>query len=128
MSIRICVLALLALLAACNSKSSAAFEFPRKVSDWQLAASRILASNPQPAIPATRVLEAKYERNATILVHAYELPSETVAFETMQRFRQGERLGFYNGLRFFSVESANIDRSTLADFASALQQSVGAQQ
>lgn len=117
------MLLLLAPFAGCQSRTPVELVFPTPIDQWRLTSSQ-LVRDPPLALGARRVHQAAYEKEGRIVVHAYEFPSEIVAFEAMQKFRQGEKLAFYKGPRFFTVESPEVDRSVLSSFAAELQQAI----
>jgi hypothetical protein len=110
-------------LAACTAKKTGGPpEFPKYAGDWTLQ------SGPEPAesvAGAEGAWVARYSGNPPMRLTVIRMPSQTGAFDAVQRWRaEAGKLAFYKGPFFGIVESPGADHAAMNRFAAAIQSSL----
>ena len=108
-----------AVIAACNRKPDGPPEFPKYAGDWTLT------SGPEPTeavAGAKGAWTAQYSGVPPMRLIICEMPSQTGAFDQVQRWRaEAGKLAFYKGRYFGVVEAEGADHATLNRFAASIQ-------
>lgn len=117
--------ALAGALAACR-KSDPGFEqvLPGEVAGGWRRSQLTAAQNAPDLIrqhSPVASAEAVYTGVGTIRVRAWQMKSETSAFELMQKWRQSDGISAYKGAYFFVAEAAGADRNAVLSFLRELQ-------
>jgi hypothetical protein len=115
---------LVLLLTISCSNPKAAISFPDKVGAWTRGPSDTHSARALPGFDVRRTDQAVYSAEGAIHVTAYELASETVAFEAAQKFRAQDAVGFHKGTHFYVASSPDLSRESVAKFAGELQQTL----
>lgn len=117
MTRRILLTLALAFVSACKPAESGP-PLPVSVGAWRLASTS--AIDPMPR--SDHGFLAHYNGEPEVALRLYQMPSQTVAFDTLQSWR-GEtgKLAFYKGKYFGIAESPGAGQRVLNGFVSAVQ-------
>lgn len=92
---------------------------------WTLKQTAALAQEDSPAILQTlgvrRGLRARYQGNGAITVRLFEMPTQTNAFEAIQKWNQKEGLAFYKSEFFVIANGEGPDQATVSSFLAELE-------
>ena len=92
---------------------------------WTLRETKALPVEEAPAMIRSlglkRAISAEYEGNPTLRIRVYEMSSQTVAFEMIQKWPQKDGMAFYKGRYFVVADADRPDRAVVTSFLQSLE-------
>lgn len=110
-------------VAACtSSKVEGPPALPKYAGDWTLETGPVTTEG---VVSAEGAWAYAYSGNPAMKLVLYEMPSQTVAFDAVQKWRaEAGKLAFYKGAYFGIVDSQGANHTTLNRFAESIRSSL----